>query len=456
MCPSTNEFTRRQEPMHVLHSQFALTLLASALLIPGCRDDNSRDFSVTVENLSTTYDFLESGANSTPVGADEAGPVTPGDEYAVTFAAPPGSRLSFATMFVMSNDFFYAPDPDGIPLFDDNGVALSGDITNLVYLWDAGTERNQEPGNGIDQAPRQPAPNTGPADPNPVVRLATDDFGNLPTVGEVIRVELVANAANQFTLRIQNVSTPTTLQFSGGQSAVFIAPVAWAIHTEPGAFFTTGNPAPAGLEAHAEDGDPTGLVASLVASTGLTSPIAPGAFAVHEVDLEPFFSTGAADRGEGMEALAEDGDPAQLAKALYTRARVSESGVFNTPEGEPQPGVAVPGQRYEFKFRARVRERLSLATMLVQSNDLFFSFGPQGLKLFDENNKPISGDVTNQIRLWDVGTETNEFPGAGPNQAPRQRAPNTGIAETGVVAPVSDDFEYPRARDVVRITITPL
>jgi hypothetical protein len=58
-----------------------------------------------------------------------------------------------------------------------------------------------------------------------------------------------------------------------------------------------------------------------------------------------------------------------------------------------------------------------------------------GIALFDANGKPIRGDVTSQILLWDAGTEVNEEPGLGPNQAALQPAPNTGPAEHGVVRP---------------------
>ena len=93
-------------------------------------------------------------------------------------------------MFVHSNDFFYAPDDDGLALWDAAGVPLSGDITDLISLWDAGTEVNQVPGAGLDQAPRQSGPDTGAADPNATVRLAEDTYGNLPATAGAIRVTI--------------------------------------------------------------------------------------------------------------------------------------------------------------------------------------------------------------------------------------------------------------------------
>ena len=61
-----------------------------------------------------------------------------------------------------------------------------------------------------------------------------------------------------------------------------------------------------------------------------------------------------------------------------------------------------------------------------------------GRPMFDSIGKPISGDITSQILLWDAGTEVNEEPGLGPNQPAFQAAPNTGPAEHGVVRPISE------------------
>src|SRR5262245_9011429 len=76
--------------------------------------------------------------------------------------------------------------------------------------------------------------------------------------------------------------------------------------------------------------------------------------------------------------------------------------------------------------------------MFAQSNDLFYAPREEGIGLFDASGKPVAGDITSQILLWDAGTEVNEEPGLGPNQAPLQPAPNTGPAEHGVVRPISE------------------
>ena len=66
--------------------------------------------------------------------------------------------------------------PDGIALIDTDGNPISGDITGQIFLWDAGTEISQTPGEGADQAPRQATPNTGEAE-NGTVEMVVDFDG---------------------------------------------------------------------------------------------------------------------------------------------------------------------------------------------------------------------------------------------------------------------------------------
>lgn len=185
----------------------------------------------------------------------------------------------------------------------------------------------------------------------------------------------------------------------------------------------------------------------------LPSPLAPGAYAVHS-GATPLFMAGQADQGLGLEALAEDGDPSGLAAALAGNSAAIHSGVFTTPDGADGPGPLFPGSSYSFTFEAAPGERLSFATMFVQSNDLFFAPDEMGIALFDDEGKPLSEDVTDAVLLWDAGTEVNEEPGVGPNQAPRQAGPNTGEDEMGVVRLVDDGYSYPDVDDLIRVTVT--
>lgn len=113
------------------------------------------------------------GVFNTPLGATSAGPIRPGDSYEYSFSAMPGMKLFTTMMFGQSNDWFYAPDANGIALFDAKGNPTSGDVTDKLILWNAGTEVDEEIGIGPNQGPRQRAANTG-ADEHGVVRRVQD------------------------------------------------------------------------------------------------------------------------------------------------------------------------------------------------------------------------------------------------------------------------------------------
>ncbi len=170
-------------------------------------------------------------------------------------------------------------------------------------------------------------------------------------------------------------------------------------------------------------------------SATLATPLAPGAFIIH-TSMETLFAEGINDRGEGLEALAEDGDPGLLVATLAALPTVSVADVFATPDGAESAGPAIPGSSYSFTFDAVPGDYLSFATMFVQSNDWFFATAPSGIDLFD-GDEPLSGDVTDQVGLWDAGTEVDETPGEGPNQAPRQSGPDTGSDQNAPIASVA-------------------
>ena len=679
--------------------------------------------------------YPNSGVFTTPVGADGPGPLTPGNAYEFTFVARPGDRLSFATMYVQSNDLFLSPGHTGIALFADDGLPISGDITDQIGLWDAGTEVNEEPGVGANQAPRQAGANTG-ADEGGVVRLVDDGF-TYPAVADIVRVTVtsrgglyigimddsdmdgdagdgqtglniaitpdILSLTNALISYFQNVllialtSDEVTINGAGGGTLAIAGnewiltdyssdgllvlngtlnvgedqlphiPITGEIATsgasdatvlldlvvdvsgdEPslsgtvivgvpydigdiiaaaetgdiggdgdmdrtitaaavvgretleafvlrakemlealtaeevvasfetfrsegewksgstylfvsdlqgnmlfhgadpslegqnfidfedlngvkvtqellaqvangggfveylwddpsieggspevgyaaplsilGQEFAIGSgfyPNTVGMDGDGDadtesdgdtdtDGDADGdaiperAISSITISPDLAAGsaevrtptqftvrienlgtlLAPGAW-VAQRGGEPFFTDGQPDRGAGLEALAEDGNPAELATNLPRN-----SGVFVTPVGADGPGPLTPGNAYEFSFVARPGDRLSFATMYVQSNDLFLAPGDTGIALFTSDRQPISGDITTQIGLWDAGTEVNEEPGVGANQAPRQAGANTGADEGGVVRLVDDGFTYPAVADIVRITIS--
>ncbi len=413
-------------------------------------------FRVSLENIDRYYAYWSAGVLENVT--DQTHPaILPGDTAEVVLAVPPGGRLSFVTMFVESNDLFYAPDEKGIALRDENGRRISGDVTDQVYLWDAGTEENEEPGLGANQPLRQSAPNTGPADPDSTVRMVSDGY-TYPDVGDVIRVTVtpIDTDSLQVTVRIENVSTSATLMLSDGTAKP--VPLTYGpavVYTVPAPFFTTGMPEPGqGLEALAEDGDALELATTVFTSTGLTMLFAPGVWATHAAD-SPLFTSGEPDRGMGLEALAEDGSPGQLAEALAREAETT-GGAFLVPSGSPGPAPLLPGNAYEFTIAAKPGASLSLATMLVQTNDLFVAPDDGGIPLWVDG-QPVAGDMTEHLRIWDAGTEINEPPGIGPYQAPRQMGPNMGMDEGGAVRLVDDGFLIPEAAaNFIRLTIRPL
>ena len=441
---------------------FIVTATAIAALAAGCggSDDDAvatpTAFTVRIDNVGKAFPYVKSAAFDTGVGATAPGAIGPGGMFEFSFTAPKGSRLSLATMFVPSNDWFFAPNEAGIALYTAAGTQTSGDVTPQIQLWDAGTEADQEPGTGSNQVQRQTAVNTGPADGNTLVRLVPIS-GNVPPVASVINVTITPTPPSRFTVRITNVSTAATLltASNGQRQAVPLSPGAWVVHTAAGPLFTSGMPdRNKGLEGIAEDGSPAALAASLATDTGITVPLSPGVW-VLATGNDPLFTVGQIDRKRGLEGIAEDGDPAQLATALSTQTGITSSAAFNTPVGATAPSAIGPGGAFEFTIRATPAQRLSIATMFVASNDLFYAPDGAGIALFQANGQPFSGDATAALQLWDAGTEVNQEPGVGPDQVQRQSAPNTGTAESRPIDLVSDVYTYPPVSSVIRLTITP-
>jgi len=99
-----------------MNSRFYLVgiLLCSLFILSGCNDDDdvtiiTRSFTVTIENVFEGKDYFNNGTT---------GLIEPGMSESFSFNAGKGHYLSFATMFVQSNDLFYAPDENGLPLYD--------------------------------------------------------------------------------------------------------------------------------------------------------------------------------------------------------------------------------------------------------------------------------------------------------------------------------------------------
>ena len=92
------------------------------------------------------------------------------------------------------------------------------------------------------------------------------------------------------------------------------------------------------------------------------------------------------------------------------------------------------------KYRTVIK--LGIASMLVQSNDWFISFNNNGASIFDSSNNPLNGKAeSQQLYLFDAGTEFDEILGLGSDQAPRQSNPDAGNADDDITVRRLTDIE---------------
>jgi hypothetical protein len=119
------------------------------------------------------------------------------------------------------------------------------------------------------------------------------------------------------------------------------------------------------------------------------------------------------------------------------------------------------GESFQFVVNVSPDARvLDLATMVGTSNDTFLSLGPTGVVLADTQGdlRPlaaINADLAAALGAWDAGTEANQAAALGPDQAPRQAAPDTGSPEgNGLVRAVDQVWAFPKSSDLIRVTIS--
>jgi hypothetical protein len=125
------------------------------------------------------------GTFNTPEGAASPGAARPGSAYTFEVSARPGDRLSFVTMYGMSNDWFFGTSSEGIALFDAMEQPVTGDVSSMLRLYDAGTELSEELGIGANTGPQQAAPNTGMADTDNKVREVSSSVYSTPVTSHL-------------------------------------------------------------------------------------------------------------------------------------------------------------------------------------------------------------------------------------------------------------------------------
>lgn len=87
--------------------------------------------------------------------------------------------------------------------------------------------------------------------------------------------------------------------------------------------------------------------------------------------------------------------------------------------------------------------------MYGASNDLFFAPDNPGIQVYDTEGKPIEGDVSAQVKLWDNGTRLNQKPGATVNHP--GTPDNKNITE--VIGSDAQGNTYLPASKLVKVTL---
>ena len=381
-------------------------------------EPTTSSFNITITNI---INYLAVQVFNTPDGASDPGPVANVDgSYSFEFKAVSGARLNFATMQVVSNDWFYAPTGAGIALFE-NGSPVTGDITDQIYLWDSGTEEE-------DPATFTSAPGgaeAGEPDDDNTVRMVSND------VTSMVSVSLdYDETTSLFTLQIKNLKGA-----NDANEPVILAPGIAIIHAQDDPLFTVGEPDRGlGLAKIAVQGNPADLYNwfAEVGSTGAPlrlssslSVLAPAVAYAFDTESDPVFTQGeTAISGSGIEESAEDGNN----QIIFDY--INDTLGFPVAKSNESMPIA-PGQSFTFTLEnIPTGYKLGFNTMLVNTNDWFLAYNNSGFELFDENGNPKMGtEATEKSYLYDAGTEVDQEVGFGADQPMRQAGPNSGAAD---------------------------
>ena len=218
---------------------------------------------------------------------------------------------------------------------------------------------------------------------------------------------------------------------------------AWFVHHLEDPFADEDFRAALAKLAEGSDGD---SVSWVEANSGLTSVFGPGVFVVHEPDQEPFFTLDEPDRGEGLEDLAEDGNPLPLGNALQDLGDFAFVSVYGPGDVAQGYSPIEPGGVSDFGVDVAEGQVVSVAFMFSQSNDAFLA------ATFDPFT--AAAELTPEFLLHDAGTEANQEPGVGDDQGPRQVEADSGEADPDdTVRLLGDGFAYPTVPDFLRVTL---
>ncbi len=189
-------------------------------------------------------------------------------------------------------------------------------------------------------------------------------------------------------------------------------------------------------------------IENISANSVLPTSISAGLWIEQELGTEPVFTQDFPDRGEGLVALAEDGDPSELETSVMAVPEAVQWGTW--------PDAIGPGESTEFTFTADPGDRLSLLAGLGAGNDHFIGTGSVGVALFANNGSPMDErDISDVLRIWEVGSEYTQAPGQGGDQLATQAAAGDGMDESGNVQAFNTSTRaLPQAAQVVTVDVT--
>lgn len=411
------------------------------LALVACKKDNNDNMAtpqqstITVENVLKSQPLVESG---TFQGTGTPALILPGQSTTITFSAAKGEAFSFATMYGASNDLFFAPSNPGIQVYDNSGNPIEGNVSSQIKLWDNGTRVNQKPGTTVNHP--------GVAETKSITEVnGTDAQGNTYlAASQLVKATLKYNGNSTFTLTLQNIS-------NGTANETPLSPGVWSVSyivggnlLAPNPLYTAGQPTANGLTNIAEAGDNTALSAYIKSITGIFTPLSPILVVVYNGIDNPIYKAGQADAGNGLTALAQKGNAADLAAYLKTVKGVKA--VYVLPA--PTTTVLLPqiagkqGGVVSQQLNVSIGDRLAIATMYGFSNDWFFASADNGV---DATQK---GDISSSIKLFDDGTAVNQFPGAGVTQF---NLAGTPLKESQAIAPVPNPNAFTTLPDITGI-----
>lgn len=398
----------------------ALALISTTLISCGDDDDmqtaNPVSSLISFENVLEPKDFIESGTFVGMGNAQVNAPVIlPGQSVSFTFHAGKGQALMFATMYGASKDWFFAPENPGIPLYKEDGTAMTGDVSSQIKLWDNGTKKGM----------------TDEKEDAGIMMVSGVDASKL------MKLELAyTSSSSEFQLTITNTS-------GGSMNETPFSPGVWAVSNVLGGkllndkpFYTEGQKSNAEITAIAQMGDNEPLSKKITANTGIITGISPAIVVIYTGNVNPVYELGKKDAGKGLKNLAQTGDGSVLKSALEKMPNVKKVYIAgNAP--------IAPGGKAQIQFEATESDHIAYAIMFGYSNDWFYA---------NETAIPAAtkGDITAQTSLFDNGTAVSQYPGAGNAQG---LFSGMQEAEDKPIMKVDETFPVPATNKIIKVTI---